>query len=88
MSTLKIQSKPDVVGTVRLEVAGRMNANSLGDLRRTMERIRRKRSRVSLDLSEITLLDRASIQFLAEQCSADVELINCPPYLEAWLKKA
>lgn len=85
---LKIQSKPDDEGTVRLEIAGRMNANSLGDLRRTLDRIRRKRRRVLLDLSEITLLDRASIHFLTEQHHDGVELINCPPYLEAWIEKA
>lgn len=84
---LKIQARPEIEGTIRLEVAGRMHANALGDLRRAMDRIRRKRSRVCLDLSEITLLDRASILFLAEQNRDEVELINCPPYLDAWINK-
>ena len=64
-----------------------MNANSLGDLRRALDRIHRKHRRVALDLSEITLLDRTSIHFLSEQNRDEVELINCPPYLEAWIKK-
>jgi ABC-type transporter Mla MlaB component len=74
-------------GTVRLALAGRMNANSLGELRRAIERIRRRRGRVALDLGEVTLLDRQSLVFLSEQLKDEIELINCPAYLEAWIKK-
>jgi ABC-type transporter Mla MlaB component len=74
-------------GTVRLALAGRMNANSLGELRRAIERIRRRRGRVALDLGEVTLLDRQSLVFLSEQLKDEIELINCPAYLESWIKK-
>jgi anti-anti-sigma regulatory factor len=85
---LKIESKPEATGTVRLALTGRMHANSLGELRRAIDRARRKRfSRVALDLSEITLADRASIDFLAQQRREEIDLINCPAYLEAWIAK-
>ena len=85
---LRIHSKPEPAGTVSLVLAGRMNANSLGDLRRAIDRARRQRARrVALDLSEITLADRASIDFLAQQSREEIELINCPPYLEAWIAR-
>ena len=82
---LKIESKPEVTGTVRLTLAGRMHANSLGELRRAIDRARRKRIRVSLDLSEITLVDRASLDFLTQQSKDEIELLNCPPYLQPWI---
>lgn len=83
-----IQHKMEQAGAVRLALAGRMNANSLGELRRAIERIRRRSSRVTLDLGEVTLVDRPSLAFLTEQTGEEIELINCPPYLESWIKKA
>jgi anti-anti-sigma regulatory factor len=86
MAILKIESKPEATGTVRLALAGRINANSLGELRRAIDRARRQRARrIALDLSEITLADHASIDFLIEQSRGEIELINCPPYLEPWI---
>ena len=85
---LKIESKPEATGTVRLALAGRMHANSLGELRRAIDRARRQRfRRVALDLSEITLADRASIDFLAQQTREEVELVNCPAYLASWIER-
>ena len=52
------------------------------------ESIRRQRARrVALDLSEITLADRASIEFLSQQRKEEIELVNCPAYLETWLAR-
>lgn len=85
---LKIESKSEMMGTVRLALAGRMNANSLGELRRAIDRARRHRGRrIALDLSEITLADRASLEFLAQQSREEIELINCPAYLAPWIDR-
>lgn len=82
----KIESKADVSGAARLSLAGRMHANSLGEIRRAIDRVRRQKSqRIALDLSEITLADRASLDFLAQLSQEEVELINCPAYLEPWI---
>ena len=84
---LKIELKPEGTETVRLSLAGRINANSLGELRRAIDRARRHRRRIALDLGEITLADHASVDFLAQQDGSDVELINCPAYLAVWISK-
>jgi len=85
---LKIESKPEPTGAVRLTLTGRMNANSLGEVRRAIERARRQRTRrVALDLGEITLADRASVDFLSQQSREEIELINCPAYLQAWIAR-
>jgi hypothetical protein len=45
------------------------------------------RKRIELDLGEVTLLDRHSVAFLAEQSHDDVSLINCPAYIEPWISR-
>jgi hypothetical protein len=41
---------------------------------------------VALDLAEITLADRASVDFLVQQRREEIELENCPPYLQPWIE--
>lgn len=85
---LKIESKPEAAGAVRLALAGKIHANSIGEIRRAIDRARRQRfRRVALDLSEITLADRASIDFLVQQSREEIELLNCPPYLAPWIER-
>jgi len=68
-----------------LALAGKCNGTSLGELRRAIERARRSHKRVVIDLSEVTLLDRPSLQFLAAQTREDVQLTNCPEYIQPWI---
>ncbi len=83
---LKIQAKTEPAGSVKLALAGRINANSLGEVRRAIDRARRQRpQKIALDLGEITLADRAGVDFLVEQSRDEIELINCPPYLQPWI---
>jgi anti-anti-sigma regulatory factor len=41
--------------------------------------------RVVLDLREITLVDRAAVQFLARLILAGTEIVNCPEYVRSWI---
>jgi anti-anti-sigma regulatory factor len=72
-------------GSVTLALSGKCNGTSLGELRRAIERARRTHKRVAIDLSEVTLLDRPSLQFLAAQTREDVTLTNCPEYIQPWI---
>ncbi len=40
---------------------------------------------VTFDLSEITLVDRAAVRFLAEAEAAGIRLVNCPEYVRSWI---
>jgi hypothetical protein len=82
---LRIDIKLDTDGDATLALAGKCNGTSLGELRRAIERARRSHRRVSIDLSEVTLLDRPSLQFLAAQSREDVTLTNCPEYIQPWI---
>jgi anti-anti-sigma regulatory factor len=82
---LKIDIKLDVDGDTTLALAGKCNGTALGELRRAIERVRRAHKQVVIDLSEVTLLDRPSLQFLAAQTREDVKLTNCPEYIQPWI---
>jgi hypothetical protein len=71
--------------TVTVAVAGVVTGVGLGELRREIDRARRMRKRIELDLSEVTLLDRHSALFLAEQSHEGVTLVGCPIYIKPWI---
>lgn len=68
-------------------LTGKLGATSLGALRRRIERARRMRGNVVLDLGEVTLVDRPALQFLAVLNDTGVQIVNCPVYIESWLRK-
>src|SRR5262245_46417828 len=73
--------------TVKLSILGKINGASLGELRREIERARKNHEEISIDLSEVTLVDRHSLAFLVDQSGDDVRLINCPVYLQRWVEQ-
>jgi anti-anti-sigma regulatory factor len=40
---------------------------------------------IVLDLKDVTLVDRAAVQFLARLEMAGTELVNCPEYVRSWI---
>ena len=83
-----ILRKTDTGNGVRLQLAGRMTANGIGELRREVEEARRRRRPVFLDLTEVTLLDRVSAEYLESVAGSPVVFENCPPYLHPWIPRA
>ncbi|MGH9558682.1 MAG: STAS domain-containing protein [Bryobacteraceae bacterium] len=78
-------AQADPAGPVTLTVAGKCSGGRLGELRRAIEKAKRMQKQIVIDLGEVTLVDRPSLQFLAEQAREDVKLVNCPEYLEPWI---
>ncbi len=70
-----------------LALAGKMNVNALGELRRQLDEARNSSKQVVLDMSEVTLVDRYSVEFLVAQANDHVRLVNCPEYLERWIPR-
>ena len=40
---------------------------------------------IVLDLKDVTLVDRAAVQFLARVEMTGTELVNCPAYVRSWI---
>jgi len=41
--------------------------------------------RVTLDLKDVSLVDRAAVRFLAEAEAAGIQIVNCPEYVHSWI---
>jgi len=41
--------------------------------------------RVTLDLQNVTLVDREAVQFLADAEAVGVRIVNCPAYVRNWI---
>ncbi len=41
--------------------------------------------RVTLDLKDVTLVDRDAVGFLSTAEAAGIQLVNCPDYVRGWI---
>jgi anti-anti-sigma regulatory factor len=73
--------------SVVLMLDGKFSEDALPELARLVHDARRADRHVVLDLSEVTLVDRKAVQYLSEQTSLHVKLVNCPPYLRNWISQ-
>jgi hypothetical protein len=67
-----------------LKLSGRMQAAGLADL---LAEIEKCSPLASLDLEEVTLLDRDSVRFLIRCESEGVQLVNCSLYVQEWITR-
>ena len=71
-------------GETVLTLIGRMSDDNLAELK-SLIASERKISRITLDLKDLTLVDREAVHFLG-QCESDkVTLKNCPAYIRDWI---
>jgi len=76
----------DTNGEVVFKVSGRLDAESVGDLKALFS-LEASGRRIVLNLLELTLVDRDAVRFL-EGCEADgIELRNCPAYIREWITR-
>ena len=85
---IRIEAKSESQDAVTLLLGGKMSGSALGELRREIDHALSQRKRVVIDLGEITLVDKQSVEFLAQQATERVEFINCPPYIQPWIAQA
>jgi len=73
-------------GEVVFRLSGRMDAGSAAELERLFSAETNGR-RIVLDLKDLTLVDREAVIFLAK-CEGDtVQIKNCPPYIQEWIRR-
>jgi anti-anti-sigma regulatory factor len=70
-------------GFTRVMVSGRIDAPQLPDLRRFLNA--ENASNVVLDLTEVSLVDVAVVQFLLRCEGQGVGLVGCPAYIREWM---
>jgi len=88
MESFSIVSRTETTNGIRLTLAGRMTANGIDELRREIDEAQRRRKPVHVDLSEVTLLDRVSADYLNSVSGPLIRFENCPAYLQRWITNA
>jgi hypothetical protein len=87
MPIVRIAPRQDPAGPITLVIAGKCNGGCLGELRRAIDKARRMDRQIVIDMSEVTLVDRPSLQFLAAQARDNITLVNCPAYIQPWIAR-
>jgi len=82
--TCKIERVDNSKNASVLLVSGRIETEHVSAIK---ESIAREKSPVTLDLGEVTLVDRDVVPFLAVCERQGVELMNCPAFLRDWIAK-
>jgi hypothetical protein len=69
---------------VILRISGRITGQDVDMLRALLER---ERNAVAIDLTDVLLVDREAVKFLALRESNRAELRNCPAYIREWIAR-
>jgi hypothetical protein len=72
-------------GTVTLAVSGRIDADQLPELRRSVDGEQGRD--VLLDLVEVGLVDVEAVQFLVRCEARGIRIERCPAYVREWMAR-
>ena len=73
-------------GGVVFTLSGRIEAEDVSELKRLFE-LEEPGQQLAMDLSDVTIVDRDGVRFLA-RCEAErITLENCPKYIREWIKR-
>ena len=71
-------------GQIILILSGRIAAEQLAELRRTVE-AEAVQQEVALDLENLRLVDQDVVAYLAQREVSGVRIQNCPLYIREWI---
>ena len=80
---LRIETELDGRGIV-LRLIGRIRSDCIEELR---QQIQHRAAITALDLAEVNLVDLPSVRFLRECQDQRIELRNCAPYIQEWIRR-
>ena len=70
---------------VVLRISGRMTQDDIPALRAAIDQERG--ALAAIDLTEVGLVDRDTVDLLASSEGRGIELRNCPPYIREWVDR-
>ena len=80
---LRIDGVTDGGFTV-LKLSGRIAEKYIAQLQSEIEQ---SGNALKLDLRDVSLVDRSSVQFLIRCESHGIQLVNCPLYIQEWISR-
>lgn len=82
---MKIITKIGEDGSLILCIVGRLTRDGCDAVHRAFRDARERYPKVTIDLAGVGLVDRASIEYLANVRRKGVALIHLPPYVGRWV---
>jgi anti-anti-sigma regulatory factor len=76
----------EVAEQVIFALSGRIEEKNLPELHELLD-AEAKPSEVTFDLTEVKLVDREAIKFLAACTARGIELKDCPSYIRRWIEQ-
>jgi hypothetical protein len=70
--------------TTTIQLSGRIQSEHLEELQTQIGSCSQD---TRLDLEEVTLVDRVVVRYLIVCEESGIELLNCPPYIEEWIRQ-
>jgi len=81
---MRILTRIDPTGPVRLLLVGAFDARCVADFERTLAAVRRLGKGIHIDLSQLTSIDRPCLQYLFDLASTGIVFVGClPPHVAA-----
>jgi anti-anti-sigma regulatory factor len=84
---LKITESASADGTVMLNLEGQINGPWLEEVRRCCDRVMATDRRLSLDLTNVSFVDRDAIVLFRELKDREVRITNCSPFVAEQLRE-
>jgi ABC-type transporter Mla MlaB component len=85
---LRISVTPTAADTATLRLEGHLAGAWITELRSACERILSDGRRVTLDLGDVSLIERPGFDLLASLSRRDVVFVHCSPFQEEQLRRA
>lgn len=84
LKIISIQESPD---SLRVQLHGEFTGESLRELEKSLSGQGTDIRKITLDLSNVTFVDRAGMQYLCEAQSKHTTLENLPSYVSRWMEQ-
>ena len=84
---LKIGPVRDNENKLRIRLCGQFTAEYVAEIQRLLTEEPTALRTVSLDLANVTFVDRAAMVFLCTAKARNIAIENCPSYVTRWMQQ-
>ena len=84
---LKITINTENTKLIKVNLHGHFTAEYVSELEKTLSSNDHNRDSVTLDLRNVTFVDRAAMEFLRRTKSTKIKVRNTPSYVKRWIEQ-
>jgi anti-anti-sigma regulatory factor len=74
-------------GELIVNLSGRLTSEYVSEVQKALESIGNEPAKFELELTKVTFVDRAGMEFLRQAKSRKVNLLNIPSYVIRWIEQ-